>query len=67
MTKDADKMISKCFENLEKAEVLGSLLYEKLMGEKETDVTLLMINSFVTEAKLTLLELQTALKEVENQ
>ncbi len=64
MTEDVQKLVSKCFETLEKAEVLSNVLYEKLMGEKETDIILLMINSFVGEAKITLLDIQNAIKEL---
>ncbi len=66
MTEDVNKLIRKCFESLEKAEVLGNLLYEKLMGDKETDIILLMINSLVAEAKQTIPELQAALGKAEN-
>ena len=35
MSEVTDKLIGNCFENLEKAEVLGRLLYTKFFGEKD--------------------------------
>ncbi len=62
MIEEAGRLIGNCFENLEKVEVLGSLLYEKFLGEKDTDVSLSLVLSFVQEAKTALLDLQDVLK-----
>jgi len=62
MLEDAGRLIGDCFENLEKVEVLGSLLYEKFLGEKDTDISLRLVLSFVEEAKTALLDLQDILK-----
>lgn len=61
MSENINKLIRNCFDNLQKAEVLGNLLREKLMGKKDADVSLIMINSFIKEAIISILDIQETL------
>ncbi len=61
MSEVTDKLIGNCFENLEKAEVLGRLLYAKFFGEKDTDISLEMLISFIKAGKDNLIKIQEIL------
>ncbi len=61
MSEVTDKLIGNCFENLEKAEVLGRLLYAKFFGEKDTDISLEMLISFIKAGKDSLIKIQEIL------
>ena len=63
MSEVTDKLIRNCFENLEKAEVIGNLLYEKFFGEKDTDVSFEILASFIKAAQENLLDIQKILNE----
>lgn len=52
------ELTSICYENLEKIEVLITLLQEKCMGEKPIDVTFDMILAIVKNTEETIVNIQ---------